>query len=189
METLTTKDWQWLLGVNLWGVIHGIRVFLSDMKERDSGHFVVTASVAGLTSYPWLGPYNVSKHGAVTICETLHGELQDAGSNVKVSCLCPGAVATSIGTSERNRPKELENAPHDTAKPEPVSQGDFGDFAAVAKPPSEVAEIVLAAVLEDRFWIETDTFYREPIKARHRAIESFADPPARGLILAPYVDR
>jgi NAD(P)-dependent dehydrogenase (short-subunit alcohol dehydrogenase family) len=187
METLSTKDWKWTLDVNLWGVIHGIRVFLSELKQRDSGHFVVTASVAGLTSYPWLGPYNTTKHAAVTICETLHSELREVGSQVKVSCLCPGAVATQIGTSERNRPKELRN--REAAQPEQVSQGDFGDFEEIAKAPAEVAELVLAAVLDDRFWIETDGYYRDPIKARHRAIENFEDPPARGLILSPYTDR
>jgi NAD(P)-dependent dehydrogenase (short-subunit alcohol dehydrogenase family) len=187
METLSTKDWKWTLDVNLWGVIHGIRVFLSELKQRDSGHFVVTASVAGLTSYPWLGPYNTTKHAAVTICETLHSELREVGSKVKVSCLCPGAVATQIGTSERNRPKELRN--REAAQPEQVSQGDFGDFEEIAKAPAEVAELVLAAVLDDRFWIETDDYYRDPIKARHRAIENFEDPPARGLILSPYTER
>jgi NAD(P)-dependent dehydrogenase (short-subunit alcohol dehydrogenase family) len=187
METLSTKDWKWTLDVNLWGVIHGIRVFLSELKQRDSGHFVVTASVAGLTSYPWLGPYNTTKHAAVTICETLHSELREVGSKVKVSCLCPGAVATQIGTSERNRPKELRNK--EAAQPEQISQGDFGDFEEIAKAPAEVAELVLAAVLDDRFWIETDDYYRDPIKARHRAIENFEDPPARGLILSPYTER
>ena len=187
METLTTKDWQWTLDVNLWGVIHGIRVFLPELKARDEGHFVVTASVAGLTSYPWLGPYNATKHAAVTICETLHAELAEAASKVRVSCLCPGAVATQIGSSERNRPKELMNKEQPDAPD--VSQGDFGDFEKIAKAPAEVAELVLAAVLEDRFWIETDDFYREPVKTRHRAIETFADPPARGLILNPYIER
>jgi NAD(P)-dependent dehydrogenase (short-subunit alcohol dehydrogenase family) len=187
METLSTKDWKWTLDVNLWGVIHGIRVFLSELKQRDSGHFVVTASVAGLTSYPWLGPYNTTKHAAVTICETLHSELREVGSKVKVSCLCPGAVATQIGTSERNRPKELRSK--EAAQPEQISQGDFGDFEEIAKAPAEVAELVLAAVLDDRFWIETDDYYRDPIKARHRAIENFEDPPARGLILSPYTER
>jgi NAD(P)-dependent dehydrogenase (short-subunit alcohol dehydrogenase family) len=187
METLTTRDWKWTLDVNLWGVIHGIRVFLGELKERDSGHFVVTASVAGLTSYPWLGPYNTTKHAAVTICETLHAELREVSSGVRVSCLCPGAVATQIGTSERNRPKELRN--REAAEPGQVSQADFGDFEKIARAPAEIAELVLAAVLEDRFWIETDDYYREPIKARHRAIENFEEPPARGLILSPYTER
>ena len=91
--------------------------------------------------------------------------------------------------TERNRPKELANAPTSHAAPgeEEISQGDFGDFSKVARPPAEVAELVLAAVLEERFWIETDETYREPIRERHRAIESRTDPPARGLVLAPYL--
>ena len=188
METLTTNDWKWTLDVNLWGVIHGIRVFLPELKAKDSGHFVITASIAGLTSYPWLGAYNASKHAAVGISETLHAELEETGSKVRVSCLCPGAVATNIGTAERNRPKELAN--ETTATPD---QGDLKEFAATfegfAKAPAAVAELVLEAVVEERFWVETDEFYREPIRARHRAIETQADPPARGMILAPYLER
>ncbi len=149
METLTANDWRWTLGVNLWGVIHGIRVFLPELKAQNEGHIVVTASVAGLTSYPWLGAYNASKHAVATIAETLYAELLEAGSKVRVSCLCPGAVATNIGDAERNRPKELEN--------ESVVEMDAGDlsefastFSGFAKPPSAVAETVLAAVVEDR---------------------------------------
>lgn len=188
METVTANDWRWTLGVNLWGVIHGIRVFLPELKARDEGHIVVTASVAGLTSYPWLGAYNASKHAVASIAETLYAELLEAGSKVRVSCLCPGAVATNIGEAERNRPKELANE----STPGPP-QGDLTGFAeifeAISAKPDAVAERVLAAVLEERFWIETDELYREPIRARHRAIESQTEPPARGLILAPYLDR
>ena len=186
METLTSNDWKWTLGVNLWGVIHGIRVFLPELKAQDEGHVVITASVAGLTSYPWLGPYNTSKHGATTLAETLHAELAEAGSKVQVSCLCPGAVATNIGDAERNRPKELAN--EESSAPE---AGDLSEFAATfqdfAKNPSEVAQLTLAAVVEGRFWIETDDRYREAIRARHRAIESQMQPPARGMILDPYM--
>ena len=188
METLTANDWRWTLGVNLWGVIHGIRVFLPELKAQNEGHIVVTASVAGLTSYPWLGAYNASKHAVTTIAETLYAELQEEGSKVGVSCLCPGAVATNIGAAERNRPKELRN----DADVE-VDHGDMTGFAemfeAIAAKPDAVAERVLAAVVEERFWIETDELYRVPIRERHRAIEDREEPPARGLILAPYLGR
>ena len=107
---------------------------------------------------------------------------------MRVSCLCPGAVATNIGEAERNRPKELEN--------ETVVEMDAGDlsefantFSGFAKPPSAVAEMVLAAVVEDRFWIETDEVYRDAIRSRHRAIEGQDEPPARGIILNPYLER
>lgn len=189
MEDLTTKDWEWTLGVNLWGVIHGIRVFLPELKAQNEGHFVITASVAGLTSYPWLGPYNASKHAAATIAETLHSELAEAGSEVRVSCLCPGAVATNIGAAERNRPKELQNEKPGAG----LSLGSMDDFAETfvgfAKGPAEVSELVLAGVLEERFWIETDEFYRESIRDRHQSIERRSDPPARGMILDPYLAR
>jgi NAD(P)-dependent dehydrogenase (short-subunit alcohol dehydrogenase family) len=191
MEQLTANDWRWTLDVNLWGVIHGIRVFLPQMKERNEGHFVVTASVAGLTSYPWLGAYNASKHAVASIAESLHSELREVGSSVKVSCLCPGAVATNIGGSERNRPKELANA--DDVSTEVVAQlpGDLDEFThrfkEISREPSDVAERVLAAVVEERFWIETDDAYRDAIRARHRSIEKRTNPPARGVILDPYL--
>jgi NAD(P)-dependent dehydrogenase (short-subunit alcohol dehydrogenase family) len=192
MEHLTTKDWRWCLDVNLWGVIHGIRVFLPEMKAQDEGHVVVTASVAGLTSYPWLGAYNASKHAVASIAESLHSELREAGSKVKVSCLCPGAVATNIGSSDRNRPKELANKGDGDSEVVAQLPGDLDafseNFEKISKAPGEVAERVLAAVIEERFWIETDETYREPIKARHRAIENKTDPPARGVILGPYLD-
>ncbi|MEE2677910.1 MAG: SDR family NAD(P)-dependent oxidoreductase [Myxococcota bacterium] len=188
IENLTVNDWRWTLGVNLWGVIHGIRVFLPSLQAQDEGHIVVTASVAGLTSYPWLSAYNASKHAVTAIAETVHAELVETGSQVRISCLCPGAVATNIGEAERNRPKELRNA--ETAD---TDQGDLTGFSeifeAISERPEAVAERVLAAVLEERFWIETDELYRDSIRARHRAIENRADPPARGLILAPYLDR
>ena len=190
MEQLTTNDWRWCLDVNLWGVIHGIRVFLPELKAKDVGHFVVTASVAGLTSYPWLAAYNASKHAVASIAESLHSELREVGSKVKVSCLCPGAVSTNIGGSERNRPKELANegAGAEVVPQLPGDLDEFSDrFEKISKAPSEVAELVLAAVVEERFWIETDEAYREPIKERHRAIEDRTDPPARGVILGPYL--
>ena len=184
METLTTNDWKWGLDVNLWGVIHGIRVFLAGLKAQNEGHLVITASVAGLTSYPGSGPYNASKHAAVTIAETLHAELAEERSAVGVSCLCPGRVATRIHESDRNRPKELidEDAPLPDEEARQILSGVF----ALGKPPAEVAELVLRAVVKEQFWIQTDEVFREPIRARHESIENATEPPARGNILAPY---
>src|SRR5438270_2220448 len=84
MWTLTESDWAWVLGVNLWGAIHGVRAFVPRLVEQGEGHVVNTASMAGLTSAPMMGPYNVSKHGVVTISETLAAELALHGSPVKV---------------------------------------------------------------------------------------------------------
>src|SRR3954471_15042638 len=100
-------DWQWILGVNLWGVIHGIRSFVPRLMERNEGHIVNTASVAGLISPPGSGAYNVTKHAVVALSETLHHDLQERSSNVKVSVLCPAYVPTGISDSERNRPAGL----------------------------------------------------------------------------------
>src|SRR3954462_1707572 len=108
--TLTEADWQWVLGVNLWGVIHGVRVFVPRLVEQGEGHVVNTASIAGLTSVPMMGPYNVSKHGVVTLSETRANELSLQGSPVKVSVLCPGWVSTRIHEADRNRPAEFQKA-------------------------------------------------------------------------------
>ena len=85
-------DWEWILGVNLWGVIHGVRTFLPLLQDQGEGHIVNTASVAGLFSAPYMGPYNVSKYGVVALSETLFTELAIAQSNVGVSVLCPSWV-------------------------------------------------------------------------------------------------
>lgn len=192
IETLTTNDWRWTFDVNLWGVVHGLRVFLPEMQSRDAGSLVVTASVAGLTSFPWLAPYNATKHAVVSIAETLHAELANVGSQVRVHCLCPGMVATNIGDAERNRPKTLAN-PDASGAPAAgtPAQADLSQFAGrferIARQPAEVAERVLAAVVEGRFWIETDAYYRDAIAARHRAIETRSAPPVAETIMDPYL--
>src|SRR3990170_1586586 len=98
------EDWEWVLGVNLWGVIHGVRVFVPIMlRQGDDCHIVNTASGAGLHTRPWLAMYCASKHAVVALSESLHHELALTGSRVKVSVLCPAVVNTRIGESERNR--------------------------------------------------------------------------------------
>lgn len=187
IESLTTNDWRWVFDVNLFGVVHGIRVFLPELKAQDEGSLVITASVAGLTSFPWLSAYNATKHAVTSIAESLHAELADGGSRVHVHCLCPGMVATNIGDAERNRPKALQNAGGVAPSPPDGDLSEYaGTFESFAKQPPEVAELVLAAVVDERFWIETDAVYREAIKARHRSIENRTPPPATGTIMDPY---
>ncbi|MBW1881935.1 MAG: SDR family NAD(P)-dependent oxidoreductase [Deltaproteobacteria bacterium] len=188
---LSTSDWKWAIDVNLYGIVHGLRVFLGDMRRRDSGDVVITASVAGLTSFPGSIPYNATKHAAVSIAEGLFSELAEAGSKLRVHCLCPGIVATQIHRSERNRPKELGNEQSETAElsteeQRAVIENAIESLYSRAKQPSEVAELVLAAIVEERFWIQTDGYYREPIRARHHSIENDTDPPARGSVLSVY---
>jgi len=107
----TTADWEWVLGVNLWSVIHGVQHFLPRMlAQGDEGHIVNTSSVAGLLSTPGMAAYNVSKHGVVTLSETLFGELAAAQAKVGVSVLCPAWVPTGIHQSARNRPERYGSA-------------------------------------------------------------------------------
>ena len=107
----STADWEWVLGVNLWSVIHGIQHFLPKMLEQgDEGHIVNTSSVAGLLSTPGMAAYNVSKHGVVTLSETLYGELAATKARVGVSVLCPAWVPTGIHQSSRNRQDRFGSA-------------------------------------------------------------------------------
>jgi NAD(P)-dependent dehydrogenase (short-subunit alcohol dehydrogenase family) len=103
-------DWEWTMQVDLWGAINGIAAFVPAMVERNSGHVVNTASLAGLTSPPYNGPYNAAKHAVVSLSETLRNELDIHAPAVGVTVVCPGGVATNIGRSHRNRPAELAQA-------------------------------------------------------------------------------
>src|SRR3954452_58994 len=104
------KDWEWTLGVNVWGVIHGIRVFVPRMLEQNvEGHVVNTASVAGLLSPPGMAMYCVSKHSVVALTECLHHDLIEFGAKIRASVLCPAFVPTGISDSERNRPADLRD--------------------------------------------------------------------------------
>ena len=107
----TVADWAWVMGVNMWGVIHGIRVFVPLMLEQNAeGHIVNTASMAGLVSGPGGGIYRVTKHGVVALSEILHHDLGQMEAKIGVSVLCPGSVRTQIVDSDRNRPASLGNA-------------------------------------------------------------------------------
>jgi NAD(P)-dependent dehydrogenase (short-subunit alcohol dehydrogenase family) len=161
--THTERDWQWVLGVNLWGVIHGIRAFVPRMLAQGGpAHVVNTASMAGLISVPYLGAYNVSKHGVVTLSETLHRDLHLAGADIGVSVLCPGLVMTNIFESQRNRPEQLADgagssglsALLDGAGDSSATEDAIGAFGQILSP-DEVAAAVVDAVRQDRFYILT----------------------------------
>jgi NAD(P)-dependent dehydrogenase (short-subunit alcohol dehydrogenase family) len=151
MWELTERDWQWTLGVNLWGVIHGIRAFVPHLVEQNEGHVVNTASIAGLTSAPMMGPYNASKHAVVAISETLHRELGLFGSAVRVSVLCPGFVQTRIAEADRNRPDQLRN-PVDSEMTE-LGRAMLGQLVASGIPPDVVAAQVVDAVKHEHFYV------------------------------------
>jgi NAD(P)-dependent dehydrogenase (short-subunit alcohol dehydrogenase family) len=170
----TEQDWEWVLGVNLYGVVHALRVFVPRMLELAQedpsyrGHIVNTASVAGLLSAPGMGVYNVSKHAVVTLSETLHHDLRlaEPEGRIGVSVLCPAYVPTGIASSQRNRPQELQN-------PEPPTPSQLAAQAAVKKAvesgrisAEEVARMTLDAILERRFYILTHPAILPSVQSR-----------------------
>lgn len=175
---MTTRDWEWVLGVNLWGVIHGLRVFLPHMLARDAGRIVNTASSAGHVVVPTLAAYNASKHAVVAISETVRAELVQQDSAVTVAAFCPGVVRTRITSSARNRPDELRNPG------EPLPERDAWDEKMTrerqeamearfgrAKSPAEAAAILHDGLLEGRFYIWTDDIFVETLRGRHAEIQ------------------
>ena len=168
-------DWQWVLGVNLWGVIHGISAFLPILQANgDQGHIVNTASVAGLVAGPGIGPYNASKYAVVGISETLYQEL--AGTSVGVSVLCPGYVQTNIASSQRNRPSHLKRE----RKAAPAARANNDQIAggvSSGMDPANVADQVIRAILSDHFWIVTHPELLTSVRARNDALSDLTNPP------------
>jgi NAD(P)-dependent dehydrogenase (short-subunit alcohol dehydrogenase family) len=163
----TPGDWEWVIGVNLYGVANGLRSFVPRMMASgEEGHIVNTGSVAGLVSMPSLAAYNASKHAVVTITEGLHHDLQLRGAKIGVSVLCPGWVKTRIALSERNRTSgELTRA--ESLDPVAAKIG-AAVLSAVSEgiPPARVAADVFAAVEEGRFYILTHANEKAGVKVR-----------------------
>jgi NAD(P)-dependent dehydrogenase (short-subunit alcohol dehydrogenase family) len=158
-------EWQWILGVNLWGVVHGVRAFAPRLIAQDDGHIVNTASVAGLISPPGMGAYCVTKHAVVALSESLHHDLRERGSRVGVSVLCPAYVPTGISDSERNLPpgissseKSSERLAKEAALRKAVAAGKLSA--------DDVARAVVAAVKENRFYILTHPAIKGAVRAR-----------------------
>ncbi|MEX2247785.1 MAG: SDR family NAD(P)-dependent oxidoreductase [Dehalococcoidia bacterium] len=176
----SNADWEWVLGVNLWGVIHGVRTFLPGMiAHGEDGHIVNTSSMAGMAAGPFMGPYNVSKFGVVALSETLFYDLQIAQAKIGVSVLCPGFVSTRIADSSRNRPAELVAvvAPAPPEGPDIVRQ-----MIASGMPPPELAEQVFDAVQARRFYILTHPEFDAAVRARMEAILDRRDPGSLGIV-------
>jgi NAD(P)-dependent dehydrogenase (short-subunit alcohol dehydrogenase family) len=143
--------WQWVVGVNLWGVIHGVHTFLPLLLEQDEGHVVNTASLAGLHGVPGLGVYCTTKAAVVGLSESLWHDLRGLGSHVGVSVLCPGFVQTQIGESVRNAPAELDGwRASETAE---VTRQMANALAQAGIEPAVVAEHVVDAIREPRFYV------------------------------------
>jgi len=162
-------DWKWVLGVNLWGVVNGIGVFVPDLVERGRGHVVNTASIMGLGSWPMSGPYTASKHAVVALSETLRSELARRAPGVGVTVLCPSFVPTRIGDAARNRPEDLTPADREPS-------GGTRDWS-VHEPvlPLAVGQMVVAAVERGRFYLTTHPGQGAVVRERMESILADVD--------------
>lgn len=152
------EEWEWVLGVNLWGVIHGIRSFVPIMiDQKVECHIINTSSMAGLFSMPLVSLYHVSKHAVITLTESLYHELKMQKTKLKASVLCPGMVKTNFMESDRNKPSAhtTPDAEHDEMKK--IWHDAYSNFIAGSMPPSEVADKMLEAIKEDKFYIFPST--------------------------------
>ena len=166
-------DWEWVLGVNLWGVIHGIRSFVPRMlAQGDECHIVNTASILGLVGGSGEGIYKVSKHGVVVLSETLADELAQKGTNIQVHVLCPGWVRTGILDAGRNRPDDLRNPSAETQPRETIIGGSQNTRAEMeaGMSPAEVAKHVYNAIQNGTFYIHTHPEHKAWIRERMERI-------------------
>jgi NAD(P)-dependent dehydrogenase (short-subunit alcohol dehydrogenase family) len=189
------QDWEWVLGVNLMGVVHGVRLFTPMMlaaAEADPayrGHIVNTASMAGLLNAPNMGVYNVSKHAVVSLTETLYQDLSLVSDQVSASVLCPYFVATGINDSQRNRPDGLQ--PDKPTRSQLIGQAMIGKAVSSGKvTAAEVAQKVFDAVVAGQFYIyshpksigSVQTRMEDVLQARNPT-DPFAQKPELGVEL------
>jgi NAD(P)-dependent dehydrogenase (short-subunit alcohol dehydrogenase family) len=160
----SAAEWQWILGVNLLGVINGVRAFAPRLIAQNAGHIVNTASVAGLIAPPGMGAYNVTKHAVVALSESLYHDLRERNSAVGVSVLCPAYVPTGIADADRHRPAEARGAKSaETLRIEAMLRKAV---AAGKLSAEDVAQAVVAAIKEKRFYVLTHPRIKGAIRAR-----------------------
>ena len=166
IKDLTMDDWHWILGVNLYGVIHGVHTFLPILRANPDGGWIVnTASMAGLVAPPRIGSYAVAKYGVVALSEVLATELAAEGSKVGVSVLCPGTVRTNIGTSSRNRPADL---PDRGLRDVDIQLEDNPAHRWIG--PEDAGAVVVRAIKRGYLYALTHPDGYPQVRARHEAI-------------------
>ncbi len=176
------EAWRWTIDINLWGVIYGCKVFLPAMIEHgEPCHIVNTASMAGLASAPFMGPYNISKYGVVALSETMSKEMQMMQTSVGVSVLCPAFVATGIAKSDRNMPEDVR-----TTLPEREENSEMQAMMEALVDngidTSVVGEAVVDAVRNNRFWILTHDETKPGVTARAQQIVHGVNPDLTGFV-------
>lgn len=174
VATAPIELWDWVLGVNLYGVIHGCATFLPILLEQNEGHVVNTGSIAGLGGVGAFGVYCTSKFAVVGLSESLHSELAALGSAVKVSVLCPGFLNTNIYDSERNMPEQLRASVGDTA----IGRDTVDAIKAIVPGPEVAANAVFDAVREERFFVLTHEQAASVTTEQRLAWMLGGDPPA-----------
>lgn len=175
----TLADWQWVIGVNLWGVIYGVRVFVPIMLAQDTECYIVnTASVAGLLTYHPVSAYQVTKHAVVALSENLYYSLANKHAKVHAAVLCPGWVNTRIIDSNRNRPANLQNEPvSETSDPEREAiVKEMEQSVQAGMSPQLVAEIVFKGIQADQFYILTHPEFNPYIQKRMEDILNQRNP-------------
>ena len=177
----SVNDWEWVLGVNLMGVINGVRIFtpmMLDAAKKDpawQGHIVNTASMAGLLSTPNMGVYNVSKHAVVALSETLYQDLALVTTQISASVLCPYFVPTGIGNSERNRPQALDS--EKLTRSQMVQNAMTGRAVESGKvSAAEVAQLMFNAIAKDQFYIYSHPKAMQAVQIRLEDIMQARNP-------------
>lgn len=172
----TWKDWEWTMGVDFWGVVHGVKVFLPILlRQGEEGHMVNTASATSIVA--GRNMYAVAKHAVLALTETIHGQLEEMDAKVHVTALIPTLVATRIFQGSRNRPKELQNE----VEPAGAARGRehrqmMHDRLAASTPPAEIAELLLQAIREERLYLVNDHTWDERARTRMEDILAGRNP-------------
>lgn len=186
----TWNDWEWVIGVNLWGVIHGVKVFAPLMLAQNTEcHIINTSSPAGLTVGGASAPYAATKHAVVALSESLYLTLQQRNALVKVSVLCPGLVRTNIADAERNRPAELLYEPV-TLTPE--MQAGLAAFRAAIEAsmsPLQVADVVFDAIKKEQFYILPEPEWTEVIQLRTDKLLRMENPESPSATIVKLISR
>ena len=163
----TWSDWEWVMGVNLWGIIYGVKIFVPIMLEQDEQcHIVNTSSIAGLLPYHPSAPYQVTKHAVVALTENLQYSLMQKKSKIRASVLCPGYVKTRILGAERNRPKKLQNEPVKLSPEQAAILQYLQESIDAGISPQDVAEILFRAIKEERLYINTNPELNSRVQER-----------------------
>ena len=167
----TWADWKWVMGVNLWGVIYGIKVFVPIMLAQDvECHIVNTSSIAGVLPFHTSAAYQATKHAVVALSEQLHFSLAARSSKVNASVLCPGWVKTRIMESARNRPPDLQSEPVEISPEREAILESFRESVEAGLTPQQVADIVLKAVRQKKLYVFTDTEHQPIVQGRVESI-------------------